>query len=114
MKEEVIEMYKDGISISDIADSTGLAPSTVGVYIYASKINKDPQAEERVEYLKERDYFIILSHGPFYKDGDRGRVVFRLSGLKDQVESFNDFHYKGNTEIVYRTNKWFENLQELI
>lgn len=55
MKEEVIEMYKDGISISDIADSTGLAPSTVGVYIYASKINKDPQAEEAQLRRRIRD-----------------------------------------------------------
>lgn len=46
MKQEVLELYEEGFTISEIAEETGLAPSTVGVYIYSSKINKDPKARE--------------------------------------------------------------------
>lgn len=69
------------------------------------------KAQERKEYLKEKDWFIILSQKPFFDE--LGTVVFRLSELKDEMERFDSFHYKGKTEIVYKTNKWFEGLNEL-
>lgn len=46
MREDVLILYKEGCTHAEIAEECGLAPSTVGQYVYASKINKDPEIRE--------------------------------------------------------------------
>lgn len=44
--EELIELYKEGLTMGEISEETGLASSTVGAYIYKEKINHDPAIME--------------------------------------------------------------------
>lgn len=46
MKDDVIEMYKEGFTTKEIAEETSLAIGTVGAYIYSTGINKNPQIRE--------------------------------------------------------------------
>jgi len=46
MKEDVLEMFRDGMSIREIADATRLARGTVGTYIYSSGIQHEPRVQE--------------------------------------------------------------------
>lgn len=46
MRDDILELYKEGHTHAEIAEETGLAPSTIGVYIYKSGINKDPAIME--------------------------------------------------------------------
>lgn len=44
--DELIELYKEGLTHAEIGEELGLAPSTVGQYIYKEKINKDENIME--------------------------------------------------------------------
>ena len=68
------------------------------------------KVEERKKWLKEKDYFIALDCKKVYGEGN-GKVLFRVK--ETDFEQFEDFKYKGECEIVYKTNAWFEKLQEL-
>lgn len=46
MKEEALELYKQGYTHREIAEELGLAPSTVGTYVYASDLSHDPAIRE--------------------------------------------------------------------
>lgn len=65
----------------------------------------------RKEWLKEKDWFIVLDANILYDEV--GKVVFRVSELRDNIEMFDDLKYRGSCELVYRTNQWKENLEEL-
>lgn len=46
MKEEVLEMYMEGMTAKEISENTQLSYSTVQQYIYSSRVNKDLRARE--------------------------------------------------------------------
>jgi DNA-binding NarL/FixJ family response regulator len=46
MKDAVLELYEEGMTIREIAEELGLAIGTVGTYIYTSGLNKNPKARE--------------------------------------------------------------------
>lgn len=46
MKEEVIELYREGLTYKEIAEETGLAPSTVQMYVYQIGANHDLQIRQ--------------------------------------------------------------------
>lgn len=52
MKEEVLELFKEGYTVREISDMTGLATGTVGTYVYSTGINKNMDVRER--QLKSR------------------------------------------------------------
>lgn len=44
MNETVLDLYREGLTVKEIAEEIGLAHSSVEQYIYKSRINKDPEA----------------------------------------------------------------------
>lgn len=46
MKEEALELYRQGYTHGEIAEELGLATSTVGTYVYASGLAHDPVVRE--------------------------------------------------------------------
>ena len=46
MKDDVLEMFRDGMSIQEIVDATGLSHGTVGTYIYSSGIQHEVGVQE--------------------------------------------------------------------
>lgn len=55
MKEEVLEMYRDGATYDEIEEATDLAPGTIRAYVYDSKINKDMSIMQVRMYRKIKD-----------------------------------------------------------
>ncbi len=69
------------------------------------------KVSEQQKWLKEKDWFIVLDADKLYDQA--GKIVFRVSELRHDLEMFDELKYKGSCEFVYRTNKWKENLQEI-
>ena len=68
-------------------------------------------AYDRKNYLKQKDWFVIMVPAPFLENR-RQKGIVRLSELESTLDSYDVEGYKGTIEIVRRTNQWAENLPE--
>lgn len=69
------------------------------------------KALQRKNYLKQKDWFVIMTPAPFLEDR-RQKGIVRLSELESTLGIYDIESYKGHVEIVRRTNQWSESLPE--
>lgn len=79
MNETVLDLYREGLTVKEIVEETGLAHSSVAQYIYKSRINKDPEAcatQLRVKIRKmiakyEAEFGEKFTHSPLKENDPR-------------------------------------------